>query len=221
MKKLFSINVILLSFFLPVISNSFGDSYTRKEETKKIEVDLALTGYVRQSNDGAEDDSKTAATSWNADASKAQINFEVSGPFGKVHGSLSGLKSTILFDENNLASSSFRASVDPKSIRTGIGLRNRDLQKEKFLDSDNHPLISFHSEKIVKSGTGYKAIGSLTIKGVTKPVEIPFTFTEKAGSGLFKGAFTIHREDFGVGNKGGSVGKDVDITLEVPVTKSK
>ena len=221
MKLLFSINVILLSFFLPVISSPFRDSYAGKEETKKIEVDLALTWKVSQSNDGAEDDSKTITTSWNADVSKAQINFEVNGPFGKVHGHLSGLKSTIQFDANNLAASSFRASVDPKSISTGIGLRNRDLQKEKFLDSDNHPLISFQSEKIVKSATGYKAIGSLTIKGVTRPVEIPFTFTEKANSGLFKGGFTIHREDFGVGNKGGSVGKDVDITLEIPVTKSK
>src|SRR5262245_31132743 len=116
MKKLFSINVIFLSVFLPAIIIS-------RPTAKK--------------------DLKTIVTSWNADASKAQIDFEVGGPFGKVHGSLSGLKSTIQFDENNLAASSFKASVDPKSISTGIGLRNRDLQKEKFFDSDNHPLISF------------------------------------------------------------------------------
>jgi len=221
MKKLFSINVMLLSFLLPVIISSFEYADVRIKESKKIEIEPALAGHNIKANDGTENDSKTVITSWNADPSKAEINFEVSGPFGKVHGSLSGLKSTIQFDEKNLAASSFRASVDPKSISTGIGLRNHDLQKEKFLDSDNHPLISFQSEKIVKTGTGYKAIGSLTIKGVTRPVEIPFTFTEKVDSGLFKGSFTIHREDFSVGNKGGSVGNEIDINLEVPVTKSK
>src|SRR6185295_3590872 len=123
MKNLFSINVMLLSFFLPVIISSFQYPDARKKESKKIEIATALT-------DGTDDDSKTVVTSWNADPSKAEISFEVSGPFGKVHGDLSGLKSTIQFDENNLAASSFKASVDPKSISTGIGLRNHDLQKE-------------------------------------------------------------------------------------------
>ena len=220
MKKLISINVILLSFFLPVVTNSYRDSLAIKDKTKKIEVGSAARKDNTETN-SARNDLKAAVTTWNADAEKAQINFVVNGPFGKVNGKLSGLKSTIRFAVDNLAASSFRASVDPKSIRTGIGLRNRDLQKEKFLDLDNHPLISFESEKIQKNGTGYKAFGNLTIKGVTKSVQIPFTFTEKANSGLFKGSFTVQREDFGVGKKGGSIGNDINIKLEVPVTKSK
>ncbi len=209
MKKLFSINVIFLLLLLNGIITSINDE--TKQETSTVEVASAISSHK----------SNTAITRWYANAPKAQINFAVDGPFGKVHGKLSDLKSTIQFDENNLAASSLKASVDPKSIKTGIGLRNRDLQKEKFLDSDNHPLISFQSNKIIKSGTSYKAIGGLTIKGVTRTVEIPFTFTEKANSGVFKGAFTIHREDFGVGKKGGTVGNEIDITLEVPVIKPK
>jgi len=210
MKNLFSINVIVVSLFLAGLVSSFQDPSTRKKETHKIEIGPAL----------ADNNAIRSVSRWHADAPKAQIKFTIDGPFGNVHGKLGDLKSTIQFDENNLAASSFKASVDPKSISTGIGLRNRDLQKEKFLDSDRYPLISFQSGKIVKNGTGYKAIGSLTIKGVTRQVEIPFTFTEKASTGVFKGYFTIHREDFGVGNKGGSVGNEIDITLEVPVTKS-
>jgi len=210
MKKL-SINIVFLPFFLPVVFTSWQKFDDKKVESNKIKVVRALAGA----------NSKTAITRWTADAANAQINFVVGGPFGKVHGRLGGLKSLIQFDQDNLSASSFTASVNPKSIRTGIGLRNHDLQKEKFFDSNKYPLISFQSEKIQKTGTAYNAIGSLTIKGVTRPVQIPFTFTEKGNSGLFKGSFTIHREDFGVGNKGGSVGNDVDITLEVPVSKTK
>lgn len=160
-----------------------------------------------------------APTKWNSDASTAQVKFSIGGPFGTVHGKLSGLKSTILFDENNLAASSISASVESKSISTGIGLRNRDLQKEKYLNSEKYPLLSFRSEKIQKSATGYKAIGSLTIKGVTKHIEIPFTFSEKGNAGIFKGGFTIKRQDYGIGNSGGSIGSTVTIDLEIPVTK--
>jgi len=156
---------------------------------------------------------------WNADIASAKINFSVKGPFGMVHGSISGLNSSLLFDEDQLAASSIRASVDAKSISTGIKLRNNDLQKEKYFNSDKYPLFSFQSDKIQKSGTGYIAIGNLTMKGVSKKVEIPFSFTEKGNAGIFKGSFSIQRQDFGIGTEGGAIGSTVSIDLEVPVTK--
>ena len=223
MKKLVSIYIYIgvLSFLIPGINFARHDSRIQKREAIKIKLNPVERLDKRSGNEGTEASSKTAVTQWNADASKALITFVVSGPFGKVNGKLSGLKSTIRFDENNLAASSIRASVDPKSIRTGIGLRNRDLQKEKFLDSDNHPLISFQSDKIQKSGTGYTAIGNLTLKGITRRIEIPFQFIEKGASAVFKGKFTIKRQDFGVGKEGGTIGNDVNVILEVPATKAK
>jgi len=59
----------------------------------------------------------------------------------------------------------------------------------------------------------------LKIKDKTRPVQIPFTFSGKGNSGMFKGKFTINREDFDVGKKGGSVGKTITIDLKIPVKK--
>jgi polyisoprenoid-binding protein YceI len=157
---------------------------------------------------------------WKADAAKSQVSFTVKGPFGTVHGKFSGLKSDIKFDANDLSGSSVSASVDAKTVSTGVGLRNRDLRKkEEWLDTDKYPLISFHSTKIEKKGNGYVAMGDLTLKGKTKPVEIPFTFSGKGSAGVFKGTFTINREDFNVGKKGGSVGNTVTLDLNIPVKK--
>lgn len=156
---------------------------------------------------------------WNVNAAAAHVKFNVKGPFGTVDGELGGLKATILFDKDNLAASSIRASTDAKSISTGIKLRNRDLQKEKYFNSDKYPVLSFQSDQIQKSGAGYKAIGNLTIKGVSKKVEIPFSFSEKGNTGVFKGSFSIQRQDYGIGKQGGSIGSTVSIDLEVPVTK--
>ena len=159
---------------------------------------------------------------WTADASKAQVLFTIKGPFpfGTVHGKFSGLKATIRFDEKDLPGSTISATVDAATVSTGIDLRNRDLRKkEEWLDTDKYPQISFKSTKIEKTAQGYKAVGELTLKGTTHPVEIPFTFATTGNTGTFKGGFTIHREDYKVGHPGGSVGSTVTIELAIPVSK--
>ena len=80
------------------------------------------------------------------------------------------------------------ASVDAKSVSTGNSLRNSDLRnKEEWFNTEKYPRINFKSKKFEKTGNGFKVLGDLTIKGITKPVEIRFTFADKEGSGVFKG----------------------------------
>jgi polyisoprenoid-binding protein YceI len=155
---------------------------------------------------------------WKVDTANAKVNFSLHGPFGTVHGSFTGLEATINFNEKSLSSSSITASVDAKTVSTGVSLRNSDLRnKEEWLNTDKYPRITFKSKKIEKTDSGYKATGDMTIKDVTKPVEIPFTFTSKDATGIFKGQFTIKREDYNIGKSGGSVGSLITIILIVPV----
>jgi polyisoprenoid-binding protein YceI len=162
----------------------------------------------------------TFTGNWKSDAANAKITFSVKGPFGTVNGSFTGLKTEIQFNEKDLAGSSIIASIDPKTVSTGVGLRNRDLRKkEEWFNTDKYPEIRFHAKKIEKTTNGFKAIGELTIKGITKPAEIPFTFDSKGETGLFKGQFTVKREDYNLGKPGGSTGSIVTIHLEVPVKK--
>ena len=157
---------------------------------------------------------------WNVDTANAKVSFSVKGPFGTVHGNFTGLKATIQFDEKDLAGSSIGASIESKTVNTGIGLRNSDLRnKEIWLNSEKYPTISFHSKTIQKAATGFIALGSLTIKSTTKEVKIPFTFDVRGNTGIFKGEFHINREEYNVGHKGGSVGNDITLILEVPVKK--
>jgi polyisoprenoid-binding protein YceI len=161
-----------------------------------------------------------AAGTWSADTANAKITFSVKGPFGTVNGSFTGLKATIKFDEKNLAGSSVQASVDPKTVSTGVGLRNHHLRsEEEWFNTDKFPVISFQSGKIEKTAAGFKATGDLTMKGVSKPAEIPFTFTPNGEGGVFKGQFTVKRTDYNLGKPGGSVGEEITINLLVPVKK--
>jgi len=109
------------------------------------------------------------------------------------------------------------ASVDAKTVSTGISLRNSDLRnKVEWFNTEKYPRIDFKSKKFEKTSGVYKVQGDLTIKGITKPVEIPFTFTNKDGSGVFKGQFTIPRAEFNLGKPGGSVGSIITVMLTIP-----
>jgi polyisoprenoid-binding protein YceI len=137
-----------------------------------------------------------------------------------VHGHFTGLKSSIRFDGNDLAGSSISASVDAKTVSTGIGLRNHDLRtEEQWLNTDKYPEISFRSKSFHREASGFSTDGELTIKGISRPVKIPFTFDPNGNAGVFKGEFSIKRLDFALGKPGGSVGEVVTIDLEVPVSK--
>jgi polyisoprenoid-binding protein YceI len=158
---------------------------------------------------------------WTADAEKAKITFTVDGPFGEVHGSFSGLKSDFQFDEKDLSKSFMTASIDAATVSSGVGLRNTHLRnEEQWLNTEKYPRIQFKSTKIEKTTAGFSASGTLTLKSTSKPIVIPFTFSSTGNTGIFKGQFSIKREDYKLGKEGGSVGETIQINIEVPVKSS-
>ncbi|CAN5778978.1 hypothetical protein BH10BAC3_BH10BAC3_00930 [soil metagenome] len=231
MKKLFSTlkNALLLLPALFIFSCKHPAEKNIRSSTQNKQISASEKNDTNNTHPKKDDvvkkgktdsPAKTGISKWKANTAASKIGFSVKGPFGTVNGSFSGLQSTILFDKDKLATSSIIANVSTSSISTGVKLRNSDLQKEKYLDAAKHPTISFKSDKIEKSGSGYKAIGEMTIKGISKHQEIPFSFTEKGNEAIFKGTFTIQRQDYGIGKPGGSIGNNVTVDFTIPVSKT-
>ena len=134
-----------------------------------------------------------------------------SGEFEKISG-------TISFDEKDLTNSSFNIQIDVKSIATGNFLKTSHAKGKDWFESDKYPKISFISTKISKSTNGFIVIGDLTMKDVTKSIEIPLTFKNN----IFSGKFSVNRIDYHIGSMEGmskKVGNKIDIQIAVPVTK--
>lgn len=136
----------------------------------------------------------------------------------EAEGVFKTLTGTIRFDENDLRSSSFDVTIDAKSINSGNGMKNKHAMTEKYLDAKRTPDIKFTSNDIVKASSGYEAKGTLEMRGVKKPLTIPFTFQKNGADGVFNGTFTIKRTDFMVGGQGGPVGDEIKIDVTVPVS---
>jgi len=85
------------------------------------------------------------------------------------------------------------------------------------LDADKYPTIRFNSTAVSKNGSGYKTNGRLTLRGVTKPVVIYFTFEDHGHGGIFRGNFKFAPRSFNITHDG--TPNELTISLTVPVTQ--
>ncbi|MES2734636.1 MAG: YceI family protein [Bacteroidota bacterium] len=160
-----------------------------------------------------------SAQSW--DVSSATVGFKIKNAGLPVNGTVGGLVANIDFDPKNPSAARIEASVNAKSIDTGIGLRNRHLQKEDYFWGEKYPKITLKSTKVVSNGANnFIGTFALTIKAVTRNVEIPFTFSETNGNGQLQGSFEINRKDYTVGGNSWTMGDNVTINLAVSLAKA-
>jgi polyisoprenoid-binding protein YceI len=174
------------------------------------------------------------ADEYKIDKSHSEVGFTVRHlMLSNVRGRFTDFAGTINYDPKDLAKSSVKVTVKTLSIATDNTGRDADLHKSEFLDVEKFPEMTFESTKVEKRGMEYVLIGNLTLKGVTKQVEIPFTFNGPINDPwgnqriAAEGSTTINRRDFGVSyaNKmqDGSavVGDQVKISLSVEAVKPK
>lgn len=169
-----------------------------------------------------------AADTYSIDPAHSNIGFTVRHFFSKVPGHFTKVDGTIVYDAQDLAKSTVNVSIDTASIDTEEPKRDAHLKSPDFFDAEKYPKITFVSSKVTSAGANKaKVEGTLTIRGVSKPVtlDVDLLGTGPDGWGGVRSGFEartkINRQDFGVAwNKaiegGGTVLSDeVDIVLNV------
>ena len=172
-----------------------------------------------------------AQDTYNIDPVHTSIAFKVKHMMvSDVKGQFERFTGTIVLDPKNLEASSVDITIETPSISTNNEKRDGHLKSPDFFDAEKYPTITFKSKKIVKNGEQWVAVGDLTMRGVTKEVELPFSLNGPVTAGTasiigVSAATEINRQDFGVSwNKsldaGGVVVSDkVRIELEVEAKK--
>jgi polyisoprenoid-binding protein YceI len=150
----------------------------------------------------------------------------------KVRGSFNEFEGSVHIDGENPQNSSGRVTIQAKSIDTRNGQRDDHLRSNDFLDMDNNPELTFVSTGIAQTGEDtFTVTGDLTVRGVTKSLEIPFEYTGSATDPFgnqrvgLEGSVVINRKDFGVSwnaaLEGGGVLVSEKVTLEIEVSAIK
>jgi polyisoprenoid-binding protein YceI len=151
---------------------------------------------------------------------KSSVMFHIKNLGITVSGLFAGFKGDIKFDPANLAGSNIEASVETNTIDTDNGTRNDHLKSDSYFYVANYPAITMKSTALKhKIGNNYSGTFNITIKDVTKSIEIPFTYTETGSTASFKGNFHVERSDFGIGAKSLVMSDDVKVDIDVTTAK--
>ena len=117
--------------------------------------------------------------------------------------------------------------IDTTSVDSGFPVFNEHLRSEDFFDTAKYPTATFKSTKVIFEGDKPSAIeGTLTIKGITKPVTLTVTSFHamphpmKKKDAIGANAFTtVKRSDFNAGKYAPNVGDEIRIDLGVEAIK--
>lgn len=147
----------------------------------------------------------------------SKVHFVVKNIGINTGGDLSGLKGSIIFDAKKPAKASIDVTVAVSTVDTDNGKRDEHLKKAEYFDADKYPVIEIKSTGITagKDLKNFNFKGNVIIKGVSKPIEFPFTAEGLNGGAVFIGEFEINRNDFGVGSSGGVLSDKVKVSLKV------
>ena len=167
---------------------------------------------------------------WSLDPAHSAVHFKVRHmAIAWVRSDFRISKGTFEWNEDKIEESYIEVEIDPASVISTEPKRDEHLRNADFFDVERFPSIHFRSTKISKASADTALVaGELTIRGVTRPVELDVTeispATEDPSGNICFGASAatkINREDFGLTwNKtletgGLLVGDDVYIDLDV------
>lgn len=167
-----------------------------------------------------------AADTFALDRSHSEVSFSVSHmAISKVRGSFGEFSTELAVDSKDLSKSSVKAVIQVKSVDTDNEKRDEHLRGADFFDVAKFPTITFTSKKIEKRGAQWVAIGEFTMHGVSKTIELPFTFNgpiqDPWGNTRIgvEANLVLDRQAYGVSYGSGMVGDEVTILITLEATK--
>ena len=164
-----------------------------------------------------------AAAPWKLDAAKSQLSFSGTQTGAAFKGHFTRFSTQIDFDPDHPETSHINVVIDPASAVTGDAQRDGALPGKDWFDIAQFPQAQFATIAIRKTGANaYAATGTLTLRGVAKPVTLPFTLAITGTTAHAKGHLNLARTLFGVGqgtwSSGQWVALDVGVDVDIVAT---
>ena len=178
------------------------------------------------------------AVPWNVDAPHTEVNFSVKHFFTPVTGTFKNYDIDLTFDPEAPENSTVKVTIDVASVDTKNERRDTHLRSADFFDAEGHPHMTFESTSVRSAGANQLiARGNLTIKGITREVELPITLLwvkaipaemqEMLGGvnqvASFETKTTLDRREFEVGVANWAqtviVGGDVEVSIAVEANR--
>ncbi len=143
---------------------------------------------------------------WTIDTAHSEVGFKVRHlVISTASGKFTAFEGTVEAEKDDFSDAKIAFTADIDSIHTGNEQRDGHLKSPDFFDAANHPKLSFASTGVAKKkGNDFIVTGNLTIKNISKPVELEVEFggVQKDFYGRTVAGFEIsgkiNRQDYGL-----------------------
>ena len=171
---------------------------------------------------------------WQIDPAHTDVSFAVKHlMISTVRGRFGSVRGVLVLDEQDPARSSVTVEIDAASIDSRHEQRDAHLRSADFLDAETHPLITFRSRAVERTGTDrLRVTGDLTIRGTSREVVLDAVDEGRGGDpwggrrAAFSATTSIDRRDFGLTwnqaleTGGVLVGNEIRISLDVQAVQA-
>ncbi|HQT46815.1 MAG: polyisoprenoid-binding protein [Acidocella sp. 20-63-7] len=163
--------------------------------------------------------SPALAANWAVQPAQSTLGFsgvQTSAPFS---GNFTQWTAQINFDPANPAAAHVKITINTASAKTGDTQRDTALPDADWFDAAAFPQAVFEATGFTpEGGTKYQTTGTLTIRGISQKLTLPFTLVITGNQAIAKGHITLQRAAFGVGQGDWAKGDWVGLTAGVNFT---
>lgn len=166
-----------------------------------------------------------AAQHWMVNAARSRLAFTVNWSGQPFTGVFRTWKADIDFDPADLSHSHANITIDIGSETSGDANTDDGVLGAQGFAASQFPTATFRTTAFThKTGNRYVAAGQLSIKGVSRPIALPFTLALSGNTAHVMGKAQAIRTDFGVGSgewaKPDPVATQVTIDVDLTATKT-
>lgn len=184
---------------------------------KRIRVVLALSVLSASSP-------AFAAQHWKVDQTKSKLGFTVSWGGQPFAGVFRSWTADIDFDPADLAHSHATVNVNVGSEASDDSETDASVKGAEGFAVSQFPTAVFKANTFSHgAGNNYTAQGTLSLKGISRPVTLPFTLTLSGNTAHVVGKAQVMRTDFHVGTgeweRPDPVAHEVTVTVDLMATK--
>ena len=114
---------------------------------------------------------------WQIAPGPSSVDFKIRHLLYTAEGSFGRFEGRVETAGSEFEGAHIEAAIELDSVHTGHEDRDRELLGPTFFWVERHPVMRFESTRVTERDDGtYDILGKLTLRGITKPIELEATF---------------------------------------------
>lgn len=164
--------------------------------------------------------SPACAANWAVDPAHSTLGFAGTQTGEPFSGTFKSWTARIDYDPAHPEAAHIAVTIDMTSATTGDPQRDEALPGADWFDIATHPQATFEATGFTPhGGDTFETAGTLSIRGISKAVTLPFTLAVQGDTAHVTGKADLVRTSFGVGQgswaSGDYVGLAVGVTIDL------